>query len=218
MLKVKRILLLLMVALAGCDNFNDENYSYVDYGVLSRAGSYFLITTDPGIKLLAESLPVDLEFEDNLRVAVEYTFIKQAGEDQDFDYWVNVEKISEIQTKEIVVINDENRDTLGCAPVDFKEVYIIQDFLTVYFTFYASNKDHYFNLTYDSNEQTDDNFVTLRFRHQDNDDQEAQKYTGFVSFRLNSLRQPDRSEINIHFRGKQYSEVEYRIDDLVYKY
>lgn len=216
---MKNILLLVLIGFVGCIDHNDDTEDkYYDLGVINHAGSSYLITTDAGVKLMTETLPVDLEFDDNLRVIVKYSILKPAGGDQDFDYWVYVDEIEESFTKEIITINDANRDTLGSSPVEFHDVWITQDYLTVYFTFYAGNKDHYFNLTYDEQEQSDDSFILLTFRHDDNDDIASQTYTGYISFKLNSLRDLEKSEINIHFRGKQFNNVEYLLDDLVYKY
>ncbi len=216
----RHILFLFLVLIAGCIDKDDENMSFLDLGIINHYGNGYLIITDTGVNLQAATLPVELTFDDNLRVSVKYRII-QPGESTDsikVDYIVQVEDITELVTKEIITINDANRDTLGSSPVKFENVWITQDYLTVYFSFYAGTKDHYFNLTYDPMEQTSEDFVALTFRHNDNGDTEIKQYWGYISFRLNSLRREGRSSVNIHFRGKQFDEMDFQLNDLVYTY
>ena len=217
---LRNILFLFLLITAGCSGDDEKNMSFLDLGIINHYGNGYLIITDAGVNLQALTLPVELDFDDNLRVSVKYRVIRPAEPNDSIkvDYIVDVEDINELLTKEIITINDANRDTLGSSPVKFENVWITQDYLTVYFSFYAGTKDHYFNLTYDPMEQTSDDFVALTFRHKDNGDTEIKQYWGYVSFRLNSLRREDGVPVNIHFRGKQFDEMDFQLNDLVYTY
>ncbi len=217
---LRNVLFLFLLVTTGCSGDDEKDMSFLDLGIINHYGNDYLIITDAGINLLAYALPTELDFDDNLRVSVRYKVIRPAEPDDSIklDYIVAVEDINELLTKEIITIDDANRDTLGSSSVKFENVWITQDYLTVYFSFYAGTKEHYFNLTYDPMEQTSDDFVALTFRHKDNGDTEIKQYWGYISFRLNSLRREDGSSVNIHFRGKQFDEMDYQKNDLVYIY
>ena len=220
-MRVAKVLILFALTLSACNNDLDENnMTFLDLGIMNHYGNDYLIITDAGVVLLTSSLPTEIDFEDNVRVSVKYHVLSgmEPTDSIKIDYRVAVDAIDEVLTKEIITINDENRDTLGSAPVKFQDVWITQDFLTVYFSFLAGNKDHYFNLTYDPKEQSDPDVVNLTFRHEDNGDIRQTQYSGFISFRLNSLRQEGKSTINITFKGKQYNSDEGYTADLVYTY
>jgi len=221
MTKLIQLLILSVLIFSGCTGkSDDEPMTFMDLGILNHYGDDYMIITDAKVVLLTKKLPQDFDFEENIRVSVRYQILGPAESNDNIkaDYRVEIKAIDELLTKDIITINDENRDTLGSAPVLFNNVWITQDFLTVYFTFYAGEKNHFFNLTYDEREQTDEDIVYLTFRHQDNGDIEIKKYWGYVSFRLNNLRKEGKSEVKIHFRGKQFDEEDFQLDDLVYNY
>jgi hypothetical protein len=221
MTNLRNILILFAIVLSGCIKHADNDpMTLLDLGILNHYGSGYMIITDGGNVLLAESIPVNIDFDDNARVSIQYRIIQRAPQNDSIqaDYLVQVDGINELITKEIITVDDNNRDTLGNAPVEFRQVWITQDFLTVYYSFYVGSKYHDFNLTYDIDEQADDEFIYLTFRHNDNNDEEVQQYWAYVTFRLNSLRKEGQSEVKIHFRGKQNNENDYIKSDLVYKY
>lgn len=216
---VKIIAFLILIALSSCmDDFSDTENYYLDLAIMNHEGDNYLITTDAGVKLMTETLPVDIDFDQNVRVNVRYKLLTPVDTSMGFSYWVYVDEIGEVLTKEIVTINDENRDSLGSAPVKFYDVWITQDYLTVYFSFYAGTETHYFNLTFDEKEQANNDTILLNFRHQDNNDTPRQYYNGYITFKLNTLRDPEKSEQVIRFRGKEYDNIEYLQEDLIYSY
>ena len=215
------MVLLPLITLSGClKHQDDSNMTFLDLGILNHYGNNYMIITDAGFVLLTEKLPEEVNFDENMRVSIKYKVLTTTQPDDSIkaDYWVYVEALDEIVTKEIITINEANRDTLGNTPVEFSNVWITQDFLTVYFSFYASNKNHFFNLTYDPEEQDDPSVVVLRFRHKTNDDNAQNIYSGFMSFRLNSLRKEGESKIDIIFKGKQNNEGMDYSSNLVYRY
>jgi hypothetical protein len=102
--------------------------------------------------------------------------------------------------------------------VKFYDVWITQDYLTVYFSFYAGTEIHYFNLTYDEMEQADNDTIHLTFRHEDNNDVAIHYYNGYITFKLNPLRDPEKTERVICFRGKEYDNIDYLQEGLIYTY
>ena len=212
-------LFLILIGLSGClEDYTEPESYYLDLAIMNHDGNNYLITTDAGVKLKTESLPVEMEFDDNVRVNIRYKLLNPVDTSQGFSYWIYVDEIGEVLTKEIITIDDENRDSLGSAPVKFYDVWITQDFLTVYFSFYAGTETHYFNLTFDDKEQADNDTIQLTFRHDDNDDTARQFYNGYITFKLNTLRNPEKSEVVINFRGKEYDNVDYLQEGLVYTY
>ncbi|NPA37231.1 MAG: hypothetical protein GXO47_10330 [Chlorobi bacterium] len=220
MCKLRSLLLssLFIVFMTGCVNDTDDvDLLYMDAAVITHYGSSFFITTDAGLKLLAENIPFKDVFEESIRVLIKYYLLDVAGENKEYDYLVYVTEIKEIDTKDIILINDENRDTLGSASCDFIDVWITQDYLTVNFSFFMGTKIHNFYLTYDEKEQAGDDTIVLTFRHQDNNDIPAQKLTGYVSFKLNSLKIPGKNKIEIIFKGKGFNDFEYE-KNMIYSY
>ena len=221
MTKLRNILILFTIIFSGCiKHADDDAMTFLDLGILNHYGSKYLIITDGGNVLLTESIPVNIDFDENARVSVRYRILQQAPHNDSIqaDYLVQVDGINELITKDIITVDDNNRDSLGNAPVEFRQVWITQDFLTVYYSFYAGSKYHDFNLTYDVDEQVDDEHVYLTFRHNDHNDEEVKQYFAYVSFRLNFLRKEGQSEVKIYFRGKQNAENNYVQSDLVYSY
>jgi hypothetical protein len=217
---VKNLALVLLIALSGClqEDGSSEAPLYYDFGILQEDGTSYTITVDNGGAVLAaESLPVDLEFEGKIRVTLAYSVISEGSEADDYDYLVTVRDIEEMNSKNILVIDDVSRDTIGDGGAEFHKVWITEDYLTVHFSFYAHNKEHKFNLTYDEQSQEDGNLL-LEFKHLDNDDLATNLYTGYLSFRLNSLQEDGKNEITFNFKGQKYYNEEFVVKDLVYKY
>ncbi len=210
---------MIFITLSSCmDDFRESDNYYLDLAIMNHEGDNYLITTDAGVKLMTKSLPVEIDFDDNVRVDVRYKLLSPVDTSEGFSYWVDVDEIGEILTKEIITINDENRDSLGSAPVKFYNVWITQDYLTVYLSFYAGTETHYFNLTFDEKEQANNDTILLTFRHQDNGDVPRQYYTGYITFELNTLRAPQKTKRVINFRGREYDNVDYLLEDLIYTY
>ena len=57
-----------------------------------------------------------------------------------------------------------------------------------------------------------------QFVYEDNDDLAEKRYSGYISFRLNSLREEGKSEIPIVFKGKDLYDSDFETDDLIYSY
>lgn len=219
MKKLKSTILLVGLAvvwlLPSCiDDVENAPYTYRQLCVTSYLDDNYLFISDSGERLLAKSLPLDYEFEDDKRVMVTFSdFTKSMIEG--YDYLIVLENIYDINTKDIIFINEENKDTLGNAPVFFDNIYASGNYLNLIFTFGASgNEKHYFNMSYDAGLQPVSNdTIKLTFHHKDNNDTWIQNYPGFISFDLRSLgdKQPEKPYI-LTIVGTKPMEEEFRTD------
>lgn len=186
----------MVLILPSCIEEGEEvPYTYKQICVTSYLGDDYLFTSDLGERLLAKSLPKDYEFEEDKRVVVAFSNYSDS-QDGEYDYLIVPTEIINITTKDIIFINEENKDTLGNDGVIFNGIYANGDYLDLDFTFGASGtRAHYFNMSYDEALQTASNdTVKLTFHHKDNNDSWVQSYSGYLSFDLRSLgdKEPEK--------------------------
>ncbi|MCU4175424.1 hypothetical protein [Carboxylicivirga sp. N1Y90] len=194
----------LIASLSSCmdTSYEQAEQSIINIGVTSMLDNDYLIINDSGQKLLAVSIPGDYEYEVGTRVKVVFKNAVKAEEGLAYDYTITISEIEDITVKDLIVIDDLNRDTLGDAGVHFNDVYISGRYLNVNMTFGASNKPHYFNVSYDPDGQSEEEGIhTLVFHHKDNDDYWGATYNGFLSYDLNSLDEILLPPYKILFKG-----------------
>ncbi|MCU4165235.1 NigD1/NigD2 family lipoprotein [Carboxylicivirga caseinilyticus] len=182
----------LFVMLSSCMKEMDTvPYTYRLLCVTSMYGDYYMFTSDSGDRFITQTLPSQYEFEEDKRVLIEFSSYEESDEDVlDYEYFVVLSSVTDITTKDIIFINEENKDTLGYDGVQINNLYAVGNYLNVDFTFWASgSKSHYFNTSYDYDLQTSNDTIVLTFHHKDNDDIWRYSYSGFLSFDLRSLQE-----------------------------
>src|SRR5690606_683292 len=141
----------------------------------------FMILTDGGARIRpVDFQPVSYEIEAGKRVLVRFTILEESNTDT-YDYDVKVTSISHVPTKEIVIANEEVRDTIGNDAVTITGLSIGNDYLNVEFSFRLDSKPHYFDLVLDSTKQDKEGFITLNFHHNGNGDIKYRDWTALYS-------------------------------------
>jgi hypothetical protein len=197
-------LTLLIAFTSGCSMDSEENeyYQYTLGVVEGNSASTFMLLTDGGERLRPlEFQPANYEIEEGKRVSVLYSIIEK-NDSETYDYSIKLASVSNVLTKQIVVANDEVRDTIGNDPVAINWLSIGNDYLNVDFTFWADSKPHYFDLVLDSAKQDKEGFITLNFHHNAKDDIKYMKYSGLISFPLEMLKDAAADSVNLYFTSK----------------
>lgn len=210
----------LLVGFSGCLDDNDNDVYYLEMGVVEGdEANDFLIVTDSDLKLKLLNYPDNFEIEDGKRVLIKYVIRETGRRDSDYDYLVNVYSLQDVIAKDIIELNDENRDTLGTDPIFVNSIWIEGGFLNVDFTFRGGSKVHFINVVKDPDEQGSDNDrILLQVRHKANNDATYQRYRGVMSFFLEPLRVEGKNKVTLVFEPKNYYSVPYNTFELEYEY
>src|SRR5690554_7960209 len=121
--RMKRMLFLfsalLALAAASC-SVNDDEGEYYQYrlGIIegSSSDATFTILTDDGYRLKpTEFLGSGYENVDGKRVLVQFAIVSEV-ESSEIDYEVKMAMIEDIPVKDIIIANEEVRDSLGNDP------------------------------------------------------------------------------------------------------
>ncbi len=210
-------LLVLLAASCSVDKEEGEYFQYALGVVEGNSATTFMILTDGGERLRPVQFhPTNYEIEAGKRVLVRFTLIEESNT-ENYDYAVKVASISNVLTKQIVIANEEVRDTIGNDPVTINWLSIGNDYLNVDFSFWADSKPHYFDLVLDSTKQTKAGFITLNFHHNAKDDIRYSKYSGLVSFPLELLKDDDLESVKLLFTAKKEDNSTFT-HEMEYKY
>ncbi|GAO28820.1 NigD1/NigD2 family lipoprotein [Geofilum rubicundum] len=210
---------LLVVFASGCsmDNEESEYYQYTLGVVEGNSASTFMIFTDGGERLRpVEFQPTNYEIEEGKRVLARYSVIEES-DSETYDYSVKLASISNVLTKQIVVANEEVRDTIGNDPVTINWLSIGNGYLNVDFAFWADSEPHYFDLVLDSTKQDKEGFITLNFHHNAKEDIKYMQYSGLISFPLEMLEDDAADSVKLLFTSKKEDNSIFT-KELEYKY
>lgn len=201
----------------------DEDYSlnkfWVSAATINTADvKPYLIVTDNGDKLFPSSSNIrNFKPVNGQRVWVSYTILKDEG--TAFDYYVKVNDVREILTKEIVTLTNSNKDSIGNDPVEIENVWFTEDFLTIGFVYGGGGAIHFVNLVRNLEEgYSASNLPILEFRHNRNYDRFNNAMRGWVSFDLSELKQTNQDSVTFILRAKSFKDHEPFEKQLTFKY
>ncbi len=210
-----------LIGFTGCLDDDDDNILYyLELGVVDgETEEDFLIVTDSDTKLKLLNYPDDFEIEDGKRVLIKYVIKDQASAGNNYDYLVNVYSLENVIVKDIIELNEENRDTIGTDPFVINSIWIEGGFLNVDFTFLGSDKVHYINMVKDPEEQEgNDTRIYLQVRHKSNGDLPYQRFRGIMSFLLEPLRVEGSSMVTLVFSPQEYYSIGFEDLEVEYEY
>ncbi|MCC8143150.1 MAG: NigD-like protein, partial [Tannerellaceae bacterium] len=180
-------LLLVTFLLQSC--LDDDGYSLDDFAIevvtvvpISN-NSYYLRRND-GTTLWPAAAAVNYRPAKQQRIWANYTLLGEGGADG-YDYWVKVNGITEILTKEIADnLGEENDEIYGTDAVAIHSCYVGDGYLNIrYSVLFGGEKAHFINLV-----KTDENTpYVLELRHNAYDDPPQVEAQGRVAFNLRSL-------------------------------
>ncbi len=205
-MKGKILLICVLVGLisAACmkDDLEPVEQQYLQLCMQSKLGDGYLFTSDAGDKLYTTKLLTDYEFEEGDRVLASFIVLQKMDEGLPYDYVIELRSISKVPVKDIIELNEVNRDTLGVAGVTFNQPWVAGSYLNVEFSFLGKDKTHLFNVSYDpDNQPVEEDQVRLVFHHKDYEDEKYAMYRGITSFNLESLGMPLIPPYTIKFEG-----------------
>jgi len=166
----------------------------------SRFGIYYpntkIIKTDNNEELtVLNSQHIKVDEETPVRVLV-FFIVDELIDDNTAK--INITKIFDITAK-LIIINEENKDSLlRNDPIEFYHLWIAQDYLTFDFIFWGNNKIHYFFVSQNPEEQTEDKIV-LKLHHNANNDVVYSKFKHFISVPIKEFKNiyPDKDSVEL---------------------
>lgn len=187
----------------------------------------FYLTLDNGKKMYPGDTKGlgDYKLTDGQRAFVVFNELDQRVEG--YDYNVEVKRFKEILTKEIVTVGEgENtEEKIGDDKINTTYMWFTQDkkYLTIEFQYYGSHsedKKHFLNLVINDpiiNPLTadDDEYLDLEFRHNNEGDSPDYLGEGYVSFKLDKIKELAKGKkglrirVNTIYKGEQFYEKDF---------
>jgi hypothetical protein len=211
----------LLIGFTGCLDDDDDNLVYyLELGVVDGDNEGdFLIVTDSDTKLKLLNYPDDFEIEDGKRVLIKYVIEDSSSAGGDYDFLVNAYSLENVIVKNIIELNEENRDTIGTDPLVINSIWIEGGFLNVDFTFMGADKIHYINMVKDPEEQEgNETRIYLQVRHKNNGDLPYQRFRGIMSFLLEPLQVEGSSMVTLVFNPQNYYSIGFNDLEVEYEY
>lgn len=228
---MKRVLKIGLIALMtfglfSCDFFDDDDgYSLGDFWVgfgilhLDEDDNSFTVEMDNGAKLIPVTYYPVCKLDDQDRVLINYTILgdKEITDDEE-EYYVKVNSMSEILYKGILDITPAIEDSIGNDPIRVEDVWKTRNMLTFQLEFLGNMKTHYINLVKEPGELTgDDQPVELELRHNERDDDRIYRKTAFVTFDLSAIEIAGQDTVAYVVKGKKYNGDDFSYQG-VYRY
>ena len=154
------------------------------------------------------------EFENGQRAFVIFNELEQPV--NGYDYNIQVRDITKVLTKEIVTMDDEENteEKIGDDKINATYMWISKDkkYLTIEFQYYGTHsedKKHFLNLVINNKEadsaaenedNTDDEYINLEFRHNSERDSPDHLGEGYVSFKLDKIEEQIEGKKGLNIR------------------
>ncbi|MBZ4651956.1 MAG: hypothetical protein JG761_756 [Proteiniphilum sp.] len=208
----------IILGMVSCD---DHSHSLGSFGidiatVIPEGENAYSLRLDNGKRLWPAASAIRYYPTSNQRVFLNYTILSDARDG--YDHYIKVNDIWNILTKDIIILNAENADSIGNDPVKANAVWVGGDFLNVSFMFnYGGVKPHAINLVKNTlATESSEDAIDLEFRHNSYQSDQTALYEGFVCFNLKPLRSSATDSVKLSVKVKDWKgEITY---DLVYRY
>jgi hypothetical protein len=220
----RRVLTFVLVSagiILGMISCDDHSHSLGSFGidiatVIPEGENAYSLQLDNGKRLWPAASAIRYYPTSNQRVFLNYTILSDARDG--YDHYIKVNDIWNILTKDIIILNAENADSIGNDPVKANAVWVGGDFLNVSFMFnYGGVKPHAINLVKNTlATESSEDAIDLEFRHNSYQSDQTALYEGFVCFNLKPLRSSATDSVKLSVKVKDWKgEITY---DLVYRY
>ena len=177
----------------------------------------FYFTLDNGKKMYPNNIRGwdGKDFEDGQRAFV--LFNELAEPVSGYDLNIKVRQIKEITTKDIVTMGEDDNDEekIGDDKINATYMWINKDrnYLTIEFQYlgtHSEDKKHFLNLVVNNpepaptaNENADnDKYINLEFRHNDEGDYPDRLGEGYISFKLDKIKEQMEGKDGLRIRVK----------------
>ncbi|MFW6267719.1 MAG: hypothetical protein ACOC1E_01160 [Marinilabiliaceae bacterium] len=221
--------LLWLFSVTGCiDDNDDQPPRYLELGKTAEDQyDVPVVITDSETVLRIEEYAGDFDFEESERVLIKYEITGEQDReerddqntDSEGDYTVKALSIQEVVTKQVVELNEENRDTIGSDPLFVNDIWLGGGYLNIDFSFYGDEKVHYINVVKDPDEQPEEETeIHLEIRHDARGDDFRQRYRGLMSFYLDSLEVEGANSVKLVFENQDHYSTPFPGFEIEYEY
>lgn len=208
------------------DNGPTESLVISTINVPNPDSKEFYFTLDDGKKMFPSDTRGlgDYKPTDGQRAFVIFNQLEEKA--QGYDYNIQIRRIENILTKDIVKLGEgENtEEKLGDDKINATYMWITQDskYLTIEFQYYGTNnkdKKHFLNLVINDpivepTEDTENDYLVLEFRHNEEGDNPERLDEGYVSFKLDKIKELAKGKKGLKIRVNTiYKGVEYYTKD-----
>lgn len=198
--------------LQSCLDDDEDDSQVLVISTINRMGEdskEFYFTLDDGKTMFPNNAHLwsGKEYEDGQRAFVMFNTLDEPV--KGYDYNIEVEQIAEVLTKDIITMGegDNTEEKIGDDKINATYMWITQDkkYLTIEYQYYGTHtedKKHFLNLVINpaaavpategddgENGSTEDKFVNLEFRHHSEGDAPTRLGEGYVSFKLDKIKQ-----------------------------
>ncbi|NLA23886.1 MAG: hypothetical protein GX879_02865 [Bacteroidales bacterium] len=222
MKKILNSLLIISLSITFFSCSKDDSYSLDKFWVspatvFTENVKPYLIVTDNGDRLFPSSSKIHYTPKNGQRVWVSYTILEDARDD--FDYYVQINDISEILTKGIIELNSANKDSIGNDPVKIEDIWFTDNYLTIQFVYAGGGAIHFINLVRNEDAlATEEGMPILEFRHNRNYDLYNNSIRGWVSFDLKSIEEEDKDFVVFLLKAKTFDDDKIFEKEVTYRY
>ena len=183
---------------------------------ISQDSKDFYFTLDNGKKMYPNNGQAwnSAEFAEGQRAFVIFNELETPV--NGYDYNIQVRDITKVLTKEIVTMDDEENteEKIGDDKINATYMWISKDkkYLTIEFQYYGTHsedKKHFLNLVINNKEadsaaenedNTDDEYINLEFRHNSERDSPDHLGEGYVSFKLDKIEEQIEGKKGLNIR------------------
>lgn len=221
-------ILVLLPFLQSClddDDSPSESFVISTLNVPDPESKDFYFTLDDGKKMFPSDTRGlgDYKLIDGQRAFVIFNEIDQKVEG--YDYNIQIKRIEDILTKDIITLNDENVKEIGDDKINSTYMWITPDlkYLTIEFQYlgtHSKDKKHFLNLVINElkaepRESPENDYIELEFRHNDEGDAPNRLGEGYVSFKLDEIKEQMegkkglRIRVNTIYNAEKYQEINF---------
>lgn len=211
--------LIFIPSLQSCLDDDDKYYlALATFRVAEDEHPYFVLddgeTMYPNNRLFKK-------IEDGQRVYVHFDILKE--EVEGYDYHIEIRGIVEVLTKDVIVMTDETSNNIGDDPINITGAWFGDGYLNVEFVFMGTSSPeerHMVNLVHNNttganDENTEEGFINLEFRHNAYEDQPLERLRGIVAFKGPFGDEEDKGLIiryNSIYDGVKYLKINFTSD------
>ncbi|KAA6342759.1 hypothetical protein EZS27_009528 [termite gut metagenome] len=136
-----------------------------------------------------------------------------------YDYSIRVFDIKDILTKNIIPLTEETADSIGDDKINAVSIHLTKEYLTIQFQFLSTdnpNKLHMLNLVQNLTieEDEDNEYLNLEFRHNAYDDAPMQLGENYVSFKLDDALIAGKKGVKVRI-NTIYNGIVYKIANFI---
>lgn len=208
-------------------SLNDRNYPWLAFSTIRtiedvKQGYYFAL--DDNTKLYPGDTTAIHNYLliDGQRAFVHFDYLKEPHEGYDSN--IKVGRITNILTKEIVELTEENKEKIGDDKINVKRYWIAQGYLNIEFQYFGTqdtNKKHFINLVQNtlSSENEEEGYISLEFRHNAEGDYPAHIGDGYVSFKLDKIKEQMEDtkglkiRVNTIYEGTLFDYIDFKKEE-----